>query len=87
MASYHFNKALLPIGYQVLFDTCFSCFLAHVFQPIKLSLVHVSLVFLHMFFLAQHGFTCSSIQQKNMSMFFQLLELFYVLLSPSRFKI
>ncbi len=33
---------------RALFGACFSCFLAHVFQPIKLCLVHVSLVFLHM---------------------------------------
>jgi hypothetical protein len=60
---------------RALFGACFSCFLAHVFQPIKLCLVHVSLVFLHMFF-----WWCStvlhvlSVQEKNMAML--VLELF-----------
>jgi hypothetical protein len=62
--------------HQALSGACFSCLLAHVFRPCMV---------LH--WTTEHGSTCSSVQQKKMSMFFVImLEFFFVLLPHSRLE-
>jgi hypothetical protein len=92
MACYHFNKILPSIGYHQTMDIQLylahvSLVFLHVFWPVKLLCGACFSCLLAHVFLVQHGSTCSSVQQKNGLMFFELLELFYVLLLPSRFKI
>jgi hypothetical protein len=64
-----------PHPHRALPAACFSCLLAHVFRPCLV--LHRTM---------QHGSTCSSVQQKNMSNVFDLLEFFYSV-PLSRFEV